>query len=93
MLGFGEYGASGGRPVFYFHGHPGSRLDWPGIIDRDNAALELNARIISVDRPGHGLSDFQRGRKILDWPDDIIELADAPQVPRFAVLGLSGGGP
>jgi pimeloyl-ACP methyl ester carboxylesterase len=93
MLGYGEYGASEGKPVFYFHGHPGSRLDWPGIVDLDNAAAELNARIIAVDRPGHGLSDFQRGRKILDWPDDVIELADALQVPRFAVLGLSGGGP
>ena len=93
MLGYAEYGASEGKPVFYFHGHPGSRLDWPGIVDLDNAAAELNARIIAVDRPGHGLSDFQRGRKILDWPDDVIELADALQVPRFAVLGLSGGGP
>jgi pimeloyl-ACP methyl ester carboxylesterase len=93
MLGYGEYGASEGKPVFYFHGHPGSRLDWPSIVDLDNAAVELNARIIAVDRPGHGLSDFQRGRKILDWPDDVIELADALQVTRFAVLGLSGGGP
>jgi len=93
MLGYAEYGASGGQPIFYFHGYPGSRLDWPGIVDLDNAAAELNARIIAVDRPGHGLSDFQRGRKILDWPDDVIELADALQVDRFAVLGLSGGGP
>ena len=93
MLGYAEYGASEGKPVLYFHGHPGSRLDWPGIVDLDNAAVELNARIIAVDRPGHGLSDFQRGRTLLDWPDDVIELVDALQVPRFAVLGLSGGGP
>lgn len=93
MLGYGEYGASEGKPVFYFHGHPGSRLDWPGIIDLDTAAAELNARIIAVDRPGHGLSDFQPGRQILDWPDDVIDLADALRVDRFGVLGLSGGGP
>lgn len=93
MLGYGEYGASDGKPVFYFHGHPGSRLDWPGIVDLDNVAAELNARIIALDRPGHGLSDFQRGRQILDWPNDVIELADALQVNRFAVMGLSGGGP
>jgi hypothetical protein len=26
-LSYAEYGASSGRPVFYFHGLPGSRLD------------------------------------------------------------------
>jgi len=92
MLGYDEYGAPDGKPVFYFHGHPGSRLEWPGFDENDSAA-ELKARIIAVDRPGHGLSDFKRGRKLLDWPDDVIELADALQVDRFAVLGISGGGP
>ena len=92
MLGYDEYGAPEGKPVFYFHGHPGSRLDWL-LFDDDGCAAELNARIIAVDRPGSGLSDFKRGRKILDWPDDVIELADALQVDRFAVLGISGGGP
>jgi len=92
MLGYDEYGAPKGKPVFYFHGHPGSRLDWPAIDD-DGCAAGLNARIIAVDRPGSGLSDFKRGRKILDWPDDVIELAGVLQVDRFAVLGVSGGGP
>ena len=91
-LGYAEYGAPEGKPVFYFHGFPGSRLDWL-LSDSDDSAAELNARIIAVDRPGTGLSDFKRGRKILDWPDDVIELADALQVDRFAVLGFSGGGP
>jgi len=40
-----------------------------------------------------GLSDFERGRKILDWSDDVVELADALRVDHFAVLGWSGGGP
>ena len=92
MLGYDEHGAPEGKPIFYFHGHPGSRLDWKLFDENDNAA-ELNARIIAVDRPGSGLSDFKRGRKILDWPDDVIELAEALQVDRFAVLGISGGGP
>ena len=91
-LGYAEYGAPEGKAVFYFHGHPGSRLDWT-LFDPDDSAAEMNARIIAVDRPGTGLSDFKRGREILDWPDDVIELADALQVDRFAVLGISGGGP
>jgi len=76
LLGYAEYGSPDGKPVFYFHGHPGSRRDWP-VFDDDGCAAELNARIIAVDRPGHGLSDFKRGREILDWPDDVIEIADA----------------
>ena len=92
LLGYAEYGDPEGKPVFYFHGLPGSRLDWP-FSDADDSAAQLNARIIAVDRPGMGLSDFKRDRKILDWPDDVIELADALQVDRFAVLGISGGGP
>ena len=91
-LGYAEYGAPEGKPVFYFHGFPGSRLDWP-LSDADDSAAKLNARIIAVDRPGMGLSGFTRGREILDWPDDVIKLADALQVDRFAVLGISGGGP
>jgi pimeloyl-ACP methyl ester carboxylesterase len=92
MLGYAEYGASEGKPVFYFHGLPCSRLDWP-LFDADDSATELNARVIAVDRPGAGLSDFKRDREILDWPDDVIELADALQLDRFSVLGISGGGP
>ncbi len=92
MLGYSEYGAPEGKPVFYFHGHPGSRREW-SLFDDDDCAMELNARIIAVDRPGTGLSDFKRGRKILDWADDVIEVADALQLERFAVLGISGGGP
>ena len=88
-LGYAEYGAPEGKPVFYFHGFPSCRLDWL-LSDSDDSAAELNARIIAVDRPGTGLSDFKRGREILDWPDDVIELADVLQVDRFAVLAFLG---
>ena len=91
-LGFAEYGDFNGKPVFYFHGHPGSRLEFP-LFDPEDAASELGVRLIAPERPGHGMSDFQRGRTILDWPDDVIELADSLHISRFAVLGVSGGGP
>ena len=91
-LGYVEYGVPEGKPVFYFHGFPGSRSDWM-LFDPNDSAAELNARIIAIDRPGMGLSDFKHGRKILDWPDDVVELADVLQIDHFAVLGISGGGP
>ena len=65
MLGYAEYGVPDGVPVFYFHGFPSSRLDWQ-FFDNEDPVTELNARIIAVDRPGSGLSDFQRGRRLVD---------------------------
>ncbi len=35
MLGYSEYGAPDGKPVFYFHGHPGSRRDWSAFDSGD----------------------------------------------------------
>ena len=61
ILGFLECGDPDGKPVFYFHGFPGSRLDWP-FSDANDSARQLNARIIAVDRPGMGFSDFKTGR-------------------------------
>ena len=77
MLGYCEFGAPNGKPVFYFHGHPGSRRDWSSF-DSSDAAAELKARVIAVDRPGHGLSDFKPDREILDWPDDVTEHRPGP---------------
>jgi len=49
-------------------------------------------RVIGVDRPGMGLSTFQRGRTLLDWPDDVLQLMDGLGIERFSVLGGSAGG-
>jgi pimeloyl-ACP methyl ester carboxylesterase/uncharacterized protein (DUF952 family) len=59
----------------------------------DAAAERNNVRVIAPDRPGFGLSDPQPRRTLLRWPEDVIELADALGIERFAVLGVSGGGP
>ncbi len=89
-LGYAEYGDPGGKPVFFFHGFPGSRLS--GAIAHDGAAKH-GVRLIGVDRPGCGLSDFKPGRTFLDWPEDVTELAAALGIDRFGVAGVSGGGP
>jgi pimeloyl-ACP methyl ester carboxylesterase len=49
--------------------------------------------VIVVERPGFGLSDFQRGRRLLDWPEDVAAFADVLGIERFAVVGNSAGGP
>jgi len=89
-LGYAEWGDRGGRPLLYFHGWPGSRLE--GRLG-DEAARTEGVRLIAVDRPGMGLSDYEAGRTFVDWPDDVLELIAALGLERFAVLGISGGGP
>jgi pimeloyl-ACP methyl ester carboxylesterase len=89
-IGYAEFGDRGGCPVFYFHGLPGSRLEAALL---DGPARQRGLRIIAPDRPGFGLSDFQPGRTIADWPRDIAALADALGLDRFAVVANSGGGP
>jgi pimeloyl-ACP methyl ester carboxylesterase len=89
-LGYAQYGRPDGEPFFYFHGHPGSRLE---ARFAHQAAAEVGLRVIALDRPGYGLSDFQPGRVITDWPADVAEAADRLQIGRFSVAGASGGGP
>jgi pimeloyl-ACP methyl ester carboxylesterase len=88
-LGYAEYGDPLGRPVVFFQGTPSSRLLHPD----EAMTTRLGARLIVIDRPGFGLSDFKSRRTLLDWPDDVIELLDALKIDRFAVVGVSGGGP
>ena len=89
-LAYLEVGDPEGRPVFYFHGGPGSRLEARLF---DDLCKELGVRLIAADRPGYGLSDDQKDRTYLDWPGDVAALADHLGIERFAVLGWSSGGP
>lgn len=89
-LGYTEFGAVGGKPVLYCHGLPASRLE--GRLTHQ-AACRLGIRIVAPDRPGFGHSGFQPHRALADWPQDVAQLADALGIERFAVLGVSGGGP
>lgn len=89
-LGYAEYGDSLGYPIFYFHGGQESRLS---SIFMDSTARELGVRIISPDRPGVGMSTFQKNRQFLDWGKDIAELADSLGLEKHSIFGLSGGAP
>ncbi len=85
-----EYGDSLGTPVLYFHGWPASHVS-AAIYDK--IAKRRGIRIIAPDRPGFGASDYQEGRVLLDWPDDVVAIADHLGLKRFSILGVSGGSP
>lgn len=89
-LAYAEFGEPTGAPVFLFHGLPGSRLVW-GLLPGD--PIPPGLRIIAPDRPGYGRSDPKAGRTLLDWADDVTELANALEIEKFAIVGVSGGGP
>ncbi len=89
-LAYAEYGDPHGTPVMCFHGNPGSRLFW-GLLP--GSPFHPGLRLIAPDRPGFGRSDFDASRTFADWPDDVAALADGLGLERFAVVGLSGGGP
>lgn len=89
-LGVAEYGHPRGRPILYFHGFPGSRLE---ASVADAIAASLGIRLVAFDRPGMGRSPFLSGRTIPDIAFDVARLADGLGIGRFAVLGVSGGAP
>ena len=89
-LAYAEYGDPDGFPVFLFHGLPGSRLSW-GLIPGNPFPPGL--RIVAPDRPGYGNSDPKPYSTLLDWAKDVAALADALDIGRFTVAGVSGGGP
>lgn len=90
-VGYAEYGDPDGEPVFLFHGNPNSRLLY-GLMP--GSPFRPGLHLIAPDRPGYGLSDFfPAGRGVTDWPEDVVALADALGINKFAVFGASGGGP
>ncbi len=92
-LGYAEYGDLNGRPVFYIHGNLGSRLE--AAFVEEEKLRDLGIRLICIDRPGMGLSDYQSDRQILDLPNDILELTNHIGLAKrqFTIIGGSGGGP
>jgi pimeloyl-ACP methyl ester carboxylesterase len=84
-------GPEDGRPVVFLHSAPGSR-----VLDPDPAATAAaGVRLITIDRPGYGLSS--------PWPTDVVPTVAAIAaevvavlellgVERAAMIGWSGGG-
>ena len=89
-LSFARFGNPEGRPVFYFHGFPGSRLE---PQSNHEAFLKAGIQLLALDRPGMGKSTRKSKRKLLDWPDDVVEVAKILNLEKFSILGVSGGGP
>ena len=90
VLNVGEGGKRGGMPIFALHGTPGSLMLYPPHVAD---ASKRGIRLISYDRSGYGGSSEHPGRKVADAAKDVATIADFLGLERFAVWGISGGGP
>lgn len=88
-LAYTDFGDPSGYPLIFGHGMPGSRLQGEFFHKQ---ALQHNFRVLTPDRPGIGHSDYQPSRRLLDYPDDIQQLADALKLETFSHFGWSSGG-
>ncbi|MFI8520017.1 alpha/beta fold hydrolase [Streptomyces sp. NPDC085481] len=90
ILAVEEWGVPTGIPVVYLHGSPMSRL---ARYPDESLFRRLGVRLITYDRPGFGYSTPREGRRVVDAAADVAAIADALGLNRFAVFGVSGGGP
>ncbi|MFN8449233.1 MAG: alpha/beta hydrolase [Anaerolineae bacterium] len=89
VIGYAEYGDPNGKPLFSFHGTPGSRK-----LSKvyDEAARSAGLRMIAPERPGYGESSASMSVRLGSYPDQVAEVADKLGIDRFGVIGASGGG-
>lgn len=87
-LGFAEYGKVNGYPIIYCHGSQSSRLE---MHYEHSFAIENDLRIITIDRPGHGISDFNPNGSILEFARDAKQLITYLKIDRFSIAGMSAG--
>ncbi|MFF2272277.1 alpha/beta fold hydrolase [Agromyces sp. NPDC058136] len=82
--------ATGAPTLVWHHGSPqtGAPLD-PVVA----AAAARGIRLVSYARPGYGGSTPNPGRDVASAAGDVVAVADALGVGRFASMGASGGGP
>lgn len=78
-----------GVPLVYFHGTPSSRLQ---AVSAHAAAVRQGVRLIAANRPGYGATP-DGTTSLSSIAKDNLALADDLGLDRFAVLGVSGGGP
>lgn len=90
MLGFSLCEPVDAPALFHFHGQGSCRLQGLAFAEDAN---KIGVRVVCPDRPDIGLSTFDPGRKLLDYPQQIAQLARHLGLETYRVMGGSGGGP
>lgn len=89
IVEYAEFGDPHGKPIFFFHGCFGS-------CDQASLAHDLSKkegiRLIAPNRPGVGRSTIASFHSMLEYADDVRQIADQLKIDTFAILGASAGG-
>jgi pimeloyl-ACP methyl ester carboxylesterase len=76
--------------VVWHHGTPNIGAPPEPLFEQ---AHRLGLRWVGYDRPGYGGSTPNRDRDVASAASDVAAIVDALGIDRFAVMGVSGGGP
>ncbi len=87
-LAYTEYGDRNAYPLIHCHSHGSSRLE---AASYHKCAIANGFRIIAVDRPGVGLSDFFEYSDAQGFAQDLLALADKLRCKQFGILANGGG--
>ncbi|MFC1237333.1 alpha/beta fold hydrolase [Vibrio sp. F74] len=90
QLGFSDIGRKNGIPVILFPPSTGSRLQQH---PNNRTLFDHNIRLITIDRPGFGLSTADPHRTLASIARDVDTLADCLNLDRYSLMGFCGGGP
>lgn len=90
QLCYAEYGDPDGTPVLYFHSLFGSRLE---LFVQNDVLRSNGVRLIAVDRPGYGHSDFYEYASYDAHTRDIRHLLDTLGLDEVGILACSAGTP
>jgi pimeloyl-ACP methyl ester carboxylesterase len=88
-VGVPWFGAADGFPVLRLHGIAGS-----GTFEVEPAwTTKAEVRMITVERPGFGSSEFAPMADLVTWATDVEHVADALRLDCFALFAESAGVP
>ncbi len=78
-----------GLPLVLLHGYPLDHTIWDGVVSR----LQSQARVITPDLRGHGLSDAPQGPYTMRlMASDVAALLDRLEIQQVVLAGHSMGG-
>lgn len=84
-----NWGTAGKTPLVCLHGHTGHANIWDEFAE----AMSTHYHVLAVDQRGHGESEWAETGYARDrFVEDLAAFADALDLKRFALAGLSMGG-
>ena len=84
-----DWGTAGKPPLICLHGHTGHANIWDEFAE----AMSSKYHVLAVDQRGHGESQWADTGYARDrFVEDLAAFADALELKRFALAGLSMGG-